>query len=35
MQGVDYLVRQALELGRPMVINLSFGNNYGSHEPCN
>lgn len=35
IQGIDYLVRQALELGRPMVINLSFGNNYGSHEPCN
>lgn len=35
MQGVDYLVRQALAMGRPMVINLSFGNNYGSHEPYN
>ncbi len=35
MQGIDYLVRQALALGRPMVINISFGNNYGSHEPCN
>lgn len=35
IQGVDYLVRQAMKLGRPMVINLSFGNNYGSHEPCN
>ena len=32
MQGVDYLVRQALQLGKPMVINLSFGNNYGSHK---
>lgn len=32
MQGVDYLVRQAMRLGRPMVINLSFGNNYGSHR---
>ena len=35
MQGVDYLVRQALAMERPMVINLSFGNNYGSHEPYN
>ena len=35
MLGVDYLVRQALRLGRPMAINLSFGNNYGSHEPYN
>ncbi|MDD5804972.1 MAG: S8 family serine peptidase [Clostridia bacterium] len=32
MQGVDYLVRQALEMRRPIVINLSFGNNYGSHR---
>lgn len=32
IQGIDYLVRQALALGRPMVINLSFGNNYGSHR---
>ena len=32
MLGVDYLVRQALMLGRPMAINLSFGNNYGSHR---
>ena len=35
LQGVDYLVRQALRLGRPMAVNLSFGNNYGSHEPYN
>ena len=32
MQGVDYLIRQALRLGRPMAVNLSFGNNYGSHR---
>lgn len=32
MQGIDYLVRQAREMGRPMAINLSFGNNYGSHR---
>ena len=35
IQGIDYLVRQALAMERPMVINLSFGNNYGSHEPYN
>lgn len=35
IQAVDYLVRQSLELGMPMAINLSFGNNYGSHEPYN
>ena len=32
IQGIDYLVRQSLALGRPMAINLSFGNNYGSHR---
>ncbi|HJB16329.1 MAG TPA: S8 family serine peptidase [Candidatus Blautia excrementipullorum] len=32
MQGIDYLVRQALALRMPMAINLSFGNNYGSHR---
>lgn len=32
IQAVDYLVRQSLELGMPMAINLSFGNNYGSHR---
>ena len=32
MQGVDYLVRQAIRLGRPIALNLSFGNNYGSHR---
>ena len=32
MQGVDYAVRKALELSMPLVINLSFGNGYGSHD---
>ncbi len=32
MQAVDYAVRKMLEYGFPMVINLSFGNTYGSHE---
>ena len=31
MQGIDYLVKQSLALGQPMALNLSFGNNYGSH----
>lgn len=35
MQGIDYLVKQSLALGQPMALNLSFGNNYGSHEPYN
>ena len=32
MQGIDYLVRQALAMNRPIAINVSFGNNYGSHK---
>lgn len=32
MEGVDYCVRKAAELGRPAAINLSFGNNYGAHN---
>lgn len=31
MQGIDYVIRYAIESGRPMAINISFGNNYGSH----
>lgn len=31
MRGVTAVVRKAMELGRPLVINLSFGNSYGSH----
>lgn len=32
MAGVTYLLRTAERLGRPIAINLSFGNNYGSHD---
>ncbi len=32
IQAVDYLVRQSQSMGIPMAINLSFGNNYGSHR---
>lgn len=32
MQGVDYAVRAAVRLGKPLVINLSFGNSYSSHS---
>lgn len=31
MQGVDYVIRYAIEIGKPIAINISFGNNYGSH----
>ncbi|NBH15494.1 peptidase S8 [Lachnospiraceae bacterium] len=32
MRGLDYAVRKALELRMPMAVNISFGNNYGSHS---
>ena len=32
MRGVTYALRKAIELQMPLVINLSFGNNYGSHD---
>lgn len=31
MQGIDWVVRYGLEHQIPLVINLSFGNNYGDH----
>ena len=35
MQGVDYVIRKALEYQMPVAVNLSFGNTYGAHEPYN
>lgn len=32
MRAVVYALRKAEELGMPLVMNLSFGNNYGSHD---
>ena len=32
IQGIDYLIRQGLKLKMPLALNLSFGNNYGSHS---
>lgn len=32
MRGVVYALRKAEELQMPLVINLSFGNTYGSHD---
>lgn len=32
MQAVDFAVRTGLRLRMPLVINLSFGNSYGSHS---
>lgn len=35
MMGIDYVIRKAMELGKPVAINVSFGNTYGAHEPYN
>ena len=32
MTGVDYLIRKALELRKPIAVNISFGNTYGPHD---
>ncbi len=32
MRAVTYAVRKGIELRKPVVINLSFGNSYGSHD---
>lgn len=32
MTAVDYCIRKARELLMPLALNLSFGNNYGSHS---
>ena len=32
MMGIDYCVKTAASLNMPLALNLSFGNNYGSHD---
>lgn len=32
MQGIDWAIRYGLQNQVPVVVNLSFGNNYGSHD---
>lgn len=32
MEAIDYVIKKAVELGKPIAVNLSFGNNYGSHD---
>ncbi len=32
MRALDYVVEKALQLRMPMAVNMSFGNNYGSHS---
>lgn len=31
LSGIDYCIKKALKFNRPLVLNISFGNNYGSH----
>lgn len=32
MEGIDYVIRKAQNLGLPVAVNISIGNNYGSHS---
>lgn len=32
MTAIDYVARRAAELGRPVAMNISIGNTYGSHD---
>ncbi|MFP4698583.1 MAG: S8 family serine peptidase [Eubacteriales bacterium] len=32
MRAISYVIYKAQELARPIAVNLSFGNNYGSHD---
>lgn len=32
MEALDFVLRRAQELGRPVAVNMSFGNTYGSHD---
>lgn len=32
MRAMDFVVTRAVELGKPLAVNISFGNTYGSHD---
>ncbi|MDD3404510.1 MAG: S8 family serine peptidase [Hespellia sp.] len=32
MQGLDFVLKTAGEMGQPIAVNISFGNTYGSHD---
>lgn len=32
MMGIDFCVREGVRRGQPLALNLSYGNNYGSHN---
>lgn len=31
MEALDYVVQKGIEYGKPVAVNISFGNNYGDH----
>jgi minor extracellular serine protease Vpr len=31
MEGIDFAIKYAIRLGMPVAVNISFGNNFGSH----
>lgn len=35
MMALNYVVEQALAVQKPVAVNISIGNTYGSHEPYN
>lgn len=32
MRALDFVLQKAVEFGRPVAVNISFGNTYGSHD---
>lgn len=32
MMGIDYVLRRAAQIAKPVALNISIGNNYGSHS---
>ncbi|MBR1391039.1 MAG: S8 family serine peptidase [Lachnospiraceae bacterium] len=32
MMALDYVIGKAQQMGQPLAVNVSFGNNYGSHD---
>ena len=31
MEAIEFVVRHSIRVGKPLAVNISFGNNYGSH----
>lgn len=32
MEAIDYVIKKAVSISKPIVVNLSFGNTYGAHD---